>query len=121
MTLQIDEYQELTGETEIYSSAAKAFETWPVEDREKMLMLMYCTGKLNGEAGEIAELVFKSFRGPVENFNAKIEKEFGDVLWYIARLTDLCGFSLEQVMQANLDKLKDRKERGVLHGFGDER
>jgi NTP pyrophosphatase (non-canonical NTP hydrolase) len=84
---------------------------------------MYCAGKLNGEAGEVAEVVFKGFReggiGPEQV--QKLEKELGDVLWYIARLADLCGFTLEHIMKVNLAKLASRKERGVIQGYGDDR
>ena len=35
---------------------------------------------------------------------------------------DFCTYRwLEDVMQANLDKLASRKERGVIHGDGDNR
>ena len=40
------------------------------------------------------------------------------------RLTDLCescGHTLESIARANIEKLRDRQKRGVLHGSGDER
>lgn len=48
-------------------------------------------------------------------------KEQGDVCWYMARLSRDVGLNLGEVAQANLDKLRSRKERGVLSGDGGER
>ena len=50
-----------------------------------------------------------------------IRKEIGDCLWFIAGLCDTFGWSLEQIAQENLAKLKSRQERGVIIGNGDER
>lgn len=123
-----NEYQDLTKETEIYTEASEKFideiahaESW--DSGVRILSTMYCAGKLNGEAGEVAEIVFKAFRGGAfepEKLQG-LFKELGDIMWYVARLADIFGWKLEDVMQANIDKLMDRKERGVLHGYGDER
>lgn len=133
-----DEYQDRTKETEIYTEAGEtfidslrfdhsgidlAFGEHLIEARD-MLSLMHCAGKLNGEAGEVAELVFKAYRSGSKVYVHQQEamlKELGDVLWYVARIADLCGFRLSEVMSANIKKLADRKERGVIHGYGDER
>lgn len=125
--MQPNEYQDLTKETEIYSSAADAFLAQDEDKQLDWLCLAYCAGKLNGEAGEVAELVFKALRdgsdpGVMEPERMQnMFKELGDVLWYVARLADLCGFKLEDVMKGNIDKLMDRKDRGVLTGSGDGR
>ena len=50
-----------------------------------------------------------------------LEKELGDVLWYISSLAGHLGLSLETIAEKNLFKLKDRIQRGVHQGFGDER
>jgi hypothetical protein len=39
----------------------------------------------------------------------------------VATLADFLGFSIEEVAQKNVDKLIDRKDRGVLGGAGDNR
>ena len=52
---------------------------------------------------------------------AEIAKEIGDVLWYCATLANDLGYSLEEVGIMNIEKLKSRKERGVIGGSGDNR
>jgi len=47
--------------------------------------------------------------------------ELGDVLWYISALADDLGVTLEEIAQANVDKLQSRKERGKIGGSGDNR
>ena len=50
-----------------------------------------------------------------------VASEIGDVLWYCAMLASEMNVSLGKIMEGNLDKLYDRKERGKLQGSGDTR
>ena len=54
-------------------------------------------------------------------FREDLEKELGDVLWMVAEICTTYQLSLGMVMQKNLDKLTDRKVRGVIVGEGDDR
>jgi NTP pyrophosphatase (non-canonical NTP hydrolase) len=87
--------------------------------------LAYPALGLAGEAGEVAEHAKKAIRddgGAIsDERRAAMAKELGDVLWYVAQLASELGLELEQVAQANLDKLLSRQRRGVLSGSGDER
>lgn len=47
--------------------------------------------------------------------------EAGEVADKIAKAVRRLGFSLEEVMRRNLDKLADRQARGVIVGDGDKR
>jgi NTP pyrophosphatase (non-canonical NTP hydrolase) len=80
---------------------------------------------MNGEAGEVAEKVKKIIRDKnsivSEEDKVELAKELGDVLWYIAVFAHDLGVPLDQIAQTNLDKLKSRKDRGVLGGAGDNR
>lgn len=80
---------------------------------------------LSEEAGEVAGKFAKAVRDDngviTEERRQAIKKELGDVCWMVAEIATILKFSLEEVMQGNLDKLASRKERGVLHGEGDDR
>lgn len=69
------------------------------------------------------ELFFSKRIGTAQGFNYLVElkKEAGDIMWQIAGLCYTMGWELEEVCQANLDKLASRKERGVIDGQGDNR
>lgn len=89
--------------------------------------LVYVTLKLNGEAGECAELIGKHLRdepdcvGISNERREKLAKELGDVLWYVAMIADELDLNLGEIAKLNLEKLALRKERGTLHGSGSDR
>lgn len=71
-----------------------------------------------GEAGEYSELVKKeTFNGTPQDPEKKL-KELGDVLWYLTLAAHLGGWTLEDVVQANTDKLIARFPNGYEHGGG---
>lgn len=80
---------------------------------------------LNGETGEVSEKFKKIIRdkGGIISEEDKIEikKELGDVLWYLALISDYMDISLEDVAKSNIEKLASRKNRNQLHGSGDNR
>jgi len=76
---------------------------------------------LVGEAGEIAEKLKKSFRDGATLDNKGMLKELGDVLFYVAALSNFYGASLQTVAKMNREKLDSRQKRGVLQGSGDNR
>ena len=87
--------------------------------------LAYPALGLAGEAGEVAEHAKKAIRDDggliTAERRAAMSKELGDVLWYVAQLASELGLDLEEIAQANLEKLLSRQRRGVLSGSGDER
>ncbi|MCL2611102.1 MAG: nucleoside triphosphate pyrophosphohydrolase family protein [Defluviitaleaceae bacterium] len=76
-----------------------------------------CLG-LNGEAGEVAEIIKKHLRdgAPIDKEN--IKKELGDVLWYIASTCEALGFTMQEVAEKNIDKLRARHGESYS-GVGD--
>jgi NTP pyrophosphatase (non-canonical NTP hydrolase) len=82
--------------------------------------VMYPTLGLCGEAGEVAEKVKKQVRDGVFNRH-EVAKELGDVLWYLANISNDIGYSLKEIANMNVDKLRSRKERDVIKGSGDNR
>ena len=108
--MTLNEYQEHALETAIY----------PAESR-----IIYPTLGLTGEAGEVADKVKKIIRDNHKEFTtekkAEIMKEIGDVLWYCATLSHDLGYTLDEVAQTNVDKLRSRMERSKITGSGDNR
>lgn len=82
--------------------------------------ILYPALGLAGEAGEVANKVKKMIRDGNTDLTA-IADELGDVLWYIAALASDLGVDMDTLAAKNLNKLFDRKERGVLGGSGDDR
>ena len=103
-----------------YQELSKSTATYPKEAR-----FLYPALGLAGEAGEVAEHAKRVLRDDggvlTPERRRAIARELGDVLWYVAQLATEIGFSLEQIAVDNLDKLADRKRRGVLQGSGDNR
>ena len=88
--------------------------------------LEYLSLGIASEAGEVAGKMKKWIRdGDSKMTEAEWEQamasEIGDVLWYCARLADELGLSLSQIAEDNMEKLLDRKARGVIGGSGDNR
>ena len=67
---------------------------------------------LNGETGELADMVKKwRFQGHLYTQLDWID-EAGDVLWYLAALATSLGVTLEQIAEGNVEKLRKRYPAG---------
>lgn len=101
--MEFNQYQEAAKETAIYP---------------KDVAILYTALGLNGEAGEVAEIIKKMLRDetPLEELRGKIARELGDVLWYISALAGEIGVSMETVAKANIAKLLKRQENETLTG-----
>lgn len=119
--MQLNDYQEFTLKTYKNSPGAGC-------------NIIYLGLKLSGEVGEVNEKIGKHWRNNLLNedsatknirndneLKTAIKKELGDCLWYIARMADDIGVSLEEVAQGNIDKINDRLSRGVIRSEGDDR
>jgi len=116
----LDNYQQDTATTAIY----------PDSGNQSTLGVNYTILGLTGEAGEIAnkwKKLFRDYPALAENddypsdIRNDILKELGDVLWYASQLATELGATLGSVAADNIRKLNSRRERGKLHGSGDER
>jgi NTP pyrophosphatase (non-canonical NTP hydrolase) len=87
--------------------------------------IVYPTLGLVNEAGELAGKVKKIFRdkkGVISDQDRQeLKLELGDVLWYLAQICTELDISLDEVAEANIEKLRSRLERGTLRGEGDHR
>ena len=67
---------------------------------------------LTGEAGEVSDLIKKGIFHEKGIDLEHLKQELGDCAWYLAMICDACGFTLDDVMQTNIDKLKARYPEG---------
>ena len=103
-------------EYENFMSASKVYEDLPI---------IYPALGLNGEAGEVADKVKKVLRDNNGIFGGQIKqdilKELADTLWYIWATADDMGYTLSDVFEAGVKKVKERQETNTVHGSGDDR
>lgn len=105
-------YQEQTVTTAIY----------PEVGTGSVSAIEYCALGLAGEAGEVANKVKKIIRdGDSKELRSGVLKEMGGVLWYLSQLALELGYELTHVAYENVTELQGRRERGTLHGSGDNR
>lgn len=109
--MNFQEYQEKSRKTAIYPDAGNNF--------------IYPALGLSGETGEVSEKIKKVIRDKNSIMDKEtkmtIEKELGDVLWYVSQLASELDLSLNQIAEKNIEKLSSRFERNKLHGNGDDR
>ena len=84
---------------------------------------MYPICSLMVESAELADLFIKPWlRGDMgDPDRTEVIAEAGDVLWNLACLLGDMDITLDEVACHNIDKLKDRAERGVIEGSGGNR
>lgn len=67
---------------------------------------------LCGESGEAIDIVKKWMAQGHELDKAHLSKELGDIAWYLAEAATALDIPLEDILQANIDKLKKRYPQG---------
>ena len=67
---------------------------------------------LCGESGEAIDIVKKWLAQGHELDKEKLAKELGDICWYLAETATALDLSLEDIMIANIEKLKRRYPEG---------
>lgn len=76
---------------------------------------------LVGEVGELYGAIAKAMRDDTEIDPEYIQKELGDILWFVAAITSDMNLNLSDVARKNIEKLGSRKARGTIQGSGDDR
>ena len=111
--MEFNEYQKLASRTAVFSGKQAEFP------------LAYVALGLAGESGELIEKIKKVLRnhdGIVsEEKREAIKLEIGDCLWYLSQIARMCDISFDDAAKANVAKLSDRAERGVIKSEGDAR
>ena len=67
---------------------------------------------LCGESGEAIDIVKKWLAQGHDLDKDRLIKELGDIAWYLAEAATALDLPLEQILQANIDKLKKRYPEG---------
>lgn len=67
---------------------------------------------LCGESGEAIDIVKKWLAQGHELDKERLAKELGDICWYLAETATALDLSLEDIMAANIEKLKKRYPEG---------
>ena len=97
--MRVNEYQEL------------AMVTLNPELNKKDVLINSVMG-LCGESGEAIDIVKKWLAQGHELDKERLTKELGDIAWYLAEAATALDLPLEQILQANIDKLKKRYPDG---------
>jgi NTP pyrophosphatase (non-canonical NTP hydrolase) len=88
------------------------------QQNENMLAhgeLLHAVLGLNGEVGELTDLIKKSVVYGRPWDNEKILSELGDVIHYYMRVAHLLNHSLPTIMEANKQKLDARDAKNPNH------
>lgn len=67
---------------------------------------------LCGESGEAIDIVKKHLAQGHDLDKAHLAEELGDIAWYLAEVVTVLGYDLEDILQANIDKLRKRFPEG---------
>lgn len=67
---------------------------------------------LCGESGEAIDIVKKWLAQGHELDKKHLAKELGDIAWYLAEAATALDLPLENILQANIEKLKKRYPEG---------
>ena len=67
---------------------------------------------LSGEVGELNDMIKKWIFHGHDLDIYHVQKEIGDIMWYVAMMCESFGLSLDGVMKANIDKLEARYPEG---------
>jgi NTP pyrophosphatase (non-canonical NTP hydrolase) len=106
--MQINDYQTWTITTAVYPGAGE----------HSLPEGMYLTLGLASEAGEVAGKLKKFIRGDKPDPEGFLS-ELSDVLWYLARLCDNIGITMEDLADYNYKKLEQRKATNTIKGNGE--
>lgn len=70
-----------------------------------------------GETGEVLDLIKKWTFHEKELDTVHLERELGDVMWYVALMCESFGFDFEKILQMNYDKLSARYPDGQFDPY----
>lgn len=109
------------------TSQRKYADTIPALQPDRGDVILHGAIGIATEAGELLEAVIECMveGAPLDRVNVK--EELGDLFWYIAVICDAMGLRFEEIMAANIDKLKLRfpekfsEEKAIDRDINEER
>ena len=68
--------------------------------------------RMSMKSGRLSDIVKKEIGHGHDEDRDKMKKELGDLLWYIATLSNSYGYTLSEIATANVEKLRARYPSG---------
>ena len=106
-----NEYQELAMRTNDHKATQRLVGKVVIDNVDLGDIFNACIG-LSGEVGEFNDIIKKWIFHEKQLDIDHAKKEAGDICWYLAMLCESFGWSLDEIMQMNVDKLKARYPEG---------
>lgn len=106
-----NEYQELAMRTNDHKATQRLVGKVVIDNVDLGDIFNACIG-LSGEVGEFNDMVKKWVFHEKELDIDHAKKELGDIAWYLAMACESFGWSLDEILQINIDKLKARYPEG---------
>lgn len=119
--MTLNEYQDLAWEFIDDNSKSLTVTAPGISEEAGELCGKYVKGVRAGRLNADYTPAYDMSQQEYDEFRRDVLREAGDVLWRLAAHCKLCGFTLNFVAETNLAKLRDRQERGVINGEGDNR
>ena len=114
----IDDYAKFVDHTTSIESkdyVALVDRLWAIEDTANLPRLLTAVVGMQSETGEFAEIVKKCiFQGKELDKSVKfhLKRELGDIIWYWSQGVLSLGYTPEEVIQENINKLEKRYPNG---------
>ena len=119
--MKLNEYQQLAYNFAKYSTPDYPFLALSEEVGEVNGKIAKAVRKVGATAADIIFSASVPYNASERELSQQLQSELGDVAWQLAACCTELGLSLEEVCEANLDKLAGRSSRGTIVGSGDNR
>lgn len=108
---------------EVFEGRLTPFVDWPIEGRApaELAAVVIDEARIASLIDKALRLDFGSFPEGNRIFLSNVERGLKMIVGLVRELARRGGSKLEDILEANIEKLKDRKERGKIRGIGDER
>lgn len=100
-----NEYQELAMRTNDHKATQRLVGKVVIDNVDLGDIFNACIG-LSGEVGEFNDMVKKWVFHEKELDIDHAKKELGDIAWYLAMACESFGWSLDEILQMNVDSLR---------------